>query len=149
MNLHFQWSSVLAQDEQIQKEFGISSRYLMAVLIGSVLGGLVVVFVVWFMGIFLFLLGLLYWYYMKKSKHYAFTSKRVVLVDAFFGMAVTSIDYNQITDIEITQSAIDQIGGWGTLTINSAGTHVPETYIQFIDNVQEVKKSLDEIRGHS
>ena len=91
-------------------------------------------------------MGLLYWFYLKKSKHYAFTNKRVILVDSFIGGNVISIDYNQITDIEITQSAIDQGGRWGTITINTAGTHAPEVNLSFIENPQAIKQSLDEIR---
>ena len=99
-----------------------------------------------YIGILIFLLGGVYWLYLKNAKHYAFTNKRIVLVDSFLGMSSISIDYNQITDIEVEQSYVDQLGGWGNLIINTAGTHSPEVRLSFIDNPEEIKKQLDTIR---
>jgi uncharacterized membrane protein YdbT with pleckstrin-like domain len=84
---------------------------------------------------------------LKKAKHYAFTNKKVYLVDSFVGTNIASIDYTQITDIEIDQSLIDQLGGWGTLVVNTAGTHAPEMNISYVDNPQGLKQTLDHIRS--
>src|SRR5438874_646513 len=102
--MNFQWNTVLAPDETIQKEFTISERYRNAVVALTIVVAVVVGTAVWYVGILTLLIGILYWYYLKKAKHYAFTDKRAVLVESFIGMSVTSIDYNQITDIEVTQS---------------------------------------------
>ena len=147
--MNFNWSKILSGDESLQKEFSISSRYRNIVLSLSAAASLLILFFNIFAAIFVFLLGLLYWFYLKKAKHYGFTSKRIILVDSFLGENITSIDYTQITDIEIVQSFLDQAAGWGTLTINTAGTHVPEVNLAFIDNPQGIKQALDQIRDNT
>jgi uncharacterized membrane protein YdbT with pleckstrin-like domain len=144
--MNFNWNKYLAKDEVIKREFSISPRFQAASLLLCIVAAISILFFNIFMAIFVFLMGLLYWYYLKKAKHYGFTNKRIILVDSFIGETVTSIDYHQITDIEITQSAFDQAAKWGTLTINTAGTHVPEVNISFIENPQGIKQNLDEIR---
>ena len=144
--MNFSWSNILSADESLQKEFSISFRYRNIFLLSTSVLALFVIFFSIFAAIFLFLLGLLYWYYLKKAKHYCFTNKRMVLVDSFLGQSVTSVDYNQITDVEVEQSFFDQSANWGTLVINTAGTHTPEVIISFIDNPLVIKKTLDEIR---
>ncbi len=144
--MNFDWKKIIDPEEVIQKEFTISSRYRNAVSAVIVVIALFTMFVSWYIGILVVLLGALYWYYLKNSKHYAFTNKRMVLVDSLPGMSVVSIDYSQITDIEMEQNVFDQIGGWGTLIINTAGTHVPEVNLSYIENVQAIKQQLDEMR---
>ncbi len=145
--MSFSWTKYLAADENLEKEFGISIRYRTASLVIIVLIAIVISFFNIFVAIMVLLLGILYWYYLKRAKHYAFTNKRIILVDSFIGENVVNIDYKQITDIEVTQSFFDQIGGWGTLTVNTAGTHLPEVNISLIDNPQAAKQTLDQIRG--
>jgi len=147
--MNFNWSKTLAADESLQKEFSISTRYRNILFSLSTVASLIILFFNIFVAIFIFLLGLLYWFYLKKAKHYGFTNKRIILVDSFLGQSITSIDYNQITDIEIEQSFLDQTLGWGTLIVNTAGTHVPEINLTFIDNPQSIKQALDQIRDNS
>jgi len=144
--MSFQWNTILAPEEVVQRDFTISLQYRNIVVGFILIAGIVVFFQSFYIGIVIVLLGGLYWLYLSNAKHYAFTDKRVVLVDSFFGKSVVSIDYKQITDIEVYQSAMDQLGGWGTLVINTAGTHVPEVRISFLANVDAVKQQLDEIR---
>lgn len=144
--MNFEWSKILSQEEELKKEFTISKQFRQIVLITIVIGSITVCFFSLYAGILIFILGLVYWLYLTKSKHYGLTSRRIVLVDSFIGSSIVSIDYNQITDIEIEQSFVDQLGGWGTLVINTAGTHVPEIRLTFINAVQEVKTTIDQIR---
>lgn len=147
--MHFSWSTVIAPEETIQKEFTLSVRYQKGILLLSVVLGVAVGIMDIYPGITVFILGCFYWYYTHVAKHYAFTSKRIILVDSFLGTNIISIDYTQVTDIEIEQSALDALFGWGTIVINTAGTHVPEIRLTFIDNPQDIKKSLDAIRDES
>lgn len=147
--MQYQWNQIIAPEETIQKEFTISARYRNMVFGFMILCSIVVGLDVYYIGIFLFLMGLLYWFYLKKAKHYAFTNKRIVLVEAFLGKSITSVDYNQITDIEIEQSSFDEVGGWGTIIFNTAGTHSPVIRLPFIDNPQSIKQNLDQIRDSS
>lgn len=144
--MQFSWVNNLAQDESILKEFTISGTYQKFILIATILVSIASFFISWYVGLAILGLGLIYWYYEKSSKHYAFTNKRVILIESLIGTSIVSIDYNQITDIEIEQSFVDQFGGWGTIIINTAGTHVPEVRLTFIDNPQGTKQDLDQIR---
>ncbi len=146
--MRFAWTTILAPQEQLLKEFSISSTYQKAILVVTVLVSIASFFITWYVGIALLVLGCIYWYYIKNSKHYAFTDKRIILVESFMGTSIISIDYNQITDIEIEQSFFDQFGGWGTLIINTAGTNAPEIQLPFIDNPQAMKQNLDQIRDN-
>ncbi len=146
--MKFNWKKILSPKESVQKEFGISNGYCAIIIIISLLAALVASSQSSPLAVtvFIFLLGLCYSLYLKKSRHYAFTDKRIIIVDSFVGTNITSIDYSQITDIEIDQSFIDQIAGWGNLTINTAGTHTPQITLSFIDNPQSLKQALDQIR---
>lgn len=142
----YNWEKIIAPEEKIQKDFSISARYKKAILIATVVVSVILCIVVIYVGIAIFLLGLLYWYYLTKAKHYAFTSKRIILVDSFLGTNITSIDYMQISNIEIDQSALDMLGNWGTIFIDTAGTNSPKYSLMFIDNPTDIKQQLDTIR---
>ena len=144
--MSYHWEKILAPDEVLQKEFSISPYYRRASLALVLLCSIILFSQIFYIGILVIFLGWLYWLYLTKAKHYAFTNKRIILVESFWGTSITSIDYAQITDIEIEQSAIDQMGRWGTLIINTAGTYAPEVHLQFIDNPEGIKQELDTIR---
>jgi uncharacterized membrane protein YdbT with pleckstrin-like domain len=145
----YNWTTLLAPEETVENEFVVSNTYRLLSLIALLAGGIFTMFVVIYAGILIVLLGILYWFYLGKAKHYAFTKKRVILVESFFGTTVTSVDYAQITDITIDQNAFDQIGGWGTILISTAGTNTPQIRLSFIDNPLQVKQQLDTIRDAS
>ena len=145
--MKFNWGKILSPDETLQKEFGVSSTYLTVIVILTIIVTIIVAYQYVPAGIFLLLLGSFYCFYLKRAKYYAFTTKKVYLVDSFIGTNIASIDYGQITDIQIEQSLVDQIFGWGTLIINTAGTHAPEMAISFVDNPQGLKQTLDKIRA--
>lgn len=144
--MNFNWSKYLTPDESLQMEFSVSNSFRTGIIIASIIISVILLFTNILVALVVLLLGLLDWFYLKKAKHYAFTNKRIILIESFIGESIVSIDYNQITDIEINQSAFDQIGGWGTLTINTAGTHVPEVNLSFINDPQRIKQKLDQIR---
>lgn len=144
--MSFSWEKILAPDEVIKREFSISTKFANIVLVLTTFASLIVSYSVLPAGFLLFLLGLLYWYYLTHSKHYAFTSKRILIVDAFLSLSTQSIDYVNITDIQAEQSFIEKMIGIGSFTINTASTHAQQTKLPWVDNPQEIKKQLDEIR---
>lgn len=146
--MQFSWEKILAPEEILQKEFTISKRYRLAILISSIVLaiGAIISTASFLIGITILILGVIYWIYLTKAKHYAYTNKRIVLVDSFIGISTISVDYNQITDIELQQSLFEQIGGWGTIIINTAGTRAPEILLSFIENPEVLKQELDAIR---
>lgn len=144
--MNYSWAKILAPEEILKKEFTTSLRYRQAILAADIIISVVIITQNIYAGILVLLLGLLYWLYMAVSKHYAFTDKRVIIVDSFISRNITSINYSQITDIEIDQNVLDRIGGWGTITINTSGTHVPVTNLSPIEDPISIKQSLDQIR---
>lgn len=142
----YNWTKIISPEEKIQMEFSISNKFISLVLVGVVLLVILTAFFSFLASFFILILGIVYWIYLKKAKHYCFTLKRIILVDSFVGSSTTSIDYSQVTDIEIEQSFFEQAVGWGTLVINTAGTHVPEIRLPFVDNPQTIKAKMDEIR---
>jgi uncharacterized membrane protein YdbT with pleckstrin-like domain len=145
--MKFKWDKFLSPGEILKKDFSISKRFTSAILVIVIILTILIAIMSIFGGLIILLMGLFYWYYLTKSKHYAFTNKRVLLVESFWGENLISMDFNQITDIEINQSYFDQMGGWGTIDIHTAGTNTPQTDIPFIDSPFEIKQTLDEIRG--
>ena len=144
---NFSWTNILTDEEKKELEFGISSTYAFTLLFLTSLAGLIVLFSNVFVGLAIILLGYVYFLYLRKGKHFIFTDKRIVMVDAFIGKEIISVDYSQITDIQMEQSPFELFAGWGNLAINTAGTHSPEIKLSFIDNPQKVKLELDSIRG--
>lgn len=145
--MKFTWNSILASDEKIQKEFGVSNAYVISILILTIIVSVIVAYQYIPAGLFLFVLGAFYSFYIKKAKHFAFTNKKIYLVESFIGTSIATIDFAQITDIEIDQSFIDSMGGWGTLIVNSAGTHAPLMSISPVDNPQALRQTLDKIKS--
>jgi len=132
--------------DPIKKEFTISSKYRSIILMSALFFGILTGTQSVYAGLGVFLLIIIYWFYLTSGKHFAFTNKRIILVDSFLGKNIKSIDFGQITDIEVQQSFIEQLAGWGTLLVNTAGTHSSKIHVSFIDNPIVVKKDLDQIR---
>lgn len=143
--MNYQWDKLLTPEEKLLKEFTISSRYRNIIVTLIAIGGIIISFQNILSGILFFVLDAIYWWYLKTAKHYAFTNKRVILVESFINKNIISIYFNQLTDMQIDQNIFDQLGGWGTITFDTAGTHVPEIQLTLIDDPQAVKKTLDQI----
>ena len=142
----YDWSSLIAPEESIEKEFSLSPLFLRLILFVSLLLAIPTALISIIAGVAIVLLGFLYWFYMKKAKQYVLTKKRIILVDAFLGTNIISIDYDEIADISVEQSVFDEIGKWGTLIITTAGTHAPGVRISFVADPKGLKQLLDTIR---
>jgi len=144
--MQYDWSHIIAPEESIEKEFSLSPLFLRVILFVTLLLAIPTAVISFIAGAAVLLLGLLYWFYMKKAKHYALTKKRIILVVAFLGTNITSIDFDQVADITVEQSVFDEIGKWGTLIITTAGTHAPGVHVSFVDDPKGLKQFLDTIR---
>ena len=102
--MNYNWSTIITPDESVQKEFAISQKYLKFVMIAVIILSVLLMFVQVYTGILILFLGGIYCLYLYKAKHYAFTNRRVILVDSFLGKTIISIDYSQITDTEMEQN---------------------------------------------
>jgi membrane protein YdbS with pleckstrin-like domain len=143
---NFDWNQIISKEEKKELEFGISITYATLLLLFTSITGIIIVFSNIIIGLAIVILGVIYFWYLAKGKHFLLTDNRIILVDVFVGREVISVDYSQITDIELEQSPFDQMGGWGTLSINTAGTHSPTIKITPVNNPQKIKQELDNIR---
>lgn len=148
MNYQKIWQKILAEGETVQHEFSISKRYR---IIGMIGGGLVSLFFFSAMATMIILLLMIFFYfgfYLRVANAYAFTNKRVLIHRGWLSTHTTSIDYDKITDITVTEPFIDRIiTQSGHLTVNTAGTGLHEVIIKHVDQPYELKKKLDALRS--
>lgn len=146
--MKFNWNRILSKDEEVKKEFGISNYYLTVIFVITTIAAALTLSTGFGIALTIFFLGSFYCFYLKKSRHYAFTNKRIILVDSFIGANIVSVEYDKITDVEIDQAPIDQILGWGNLIINTAGTHSSFMSMPYVENPHAIKQTLIDIRDH-
>jgi uncharacterized membrane protein YdbT with pleckstrin-like domain len=143
--MNYKWDSYLSSGEKINADFGVSNFYSGGVLFVITVVAIILSFTNFFVGLGVFLLGILYWGYLSRGKRYAFTNKRIIIVDLFLGKHLVNINYDKITDISIEQNSIDLIGGWGSILINTAGSNYAEAILENVDNPLKFKNLLDEL----
>lgn len=130
------WKKVLGSKEEIKFEFSLGDRYVNFQTIPLIIT------------VILAPIGLFRRWYLKRANKYAFTNKRVLIHKGWLSTHLTSVDYNQITDIRVEQSFLDRVVyKTGSLAINTAGTGFHEVVLEHIENPFEVRKKLEEIRG--
>lgn len=147
--MNYNWDNYLSNGEKVEMDFGVSNVYAGGVLVIITAIAIVLSYTNLFVGIGVFLLGIVYWGYLTRGKRYAMTNKGLILVDVFLGKNVVNVNYKNITDIIIDQNVIDLMGGWGTVIINTAGSDFPEAVLQNVNNPQKIKSKLDELSESS
>lgn len=147
--MNYNWDNYLSAGEKVEMDFGVSNIYAGGVLIIITAIGIILTYTNLFVGIGVFLLGIIYWAYLTRGKRYALTNKRLIVTDVFLSKHVVNVTYKNITDITVDQNAIDLMGGWGTIVINTAGSDFPEAVLQNVNNPQKIKSKIDELSESS
>lgn len=144
------WAKILSPNEEIKYEFSIGDRYLKIGLIAGCVWGVILLFLISWLGIIVILTcGFYYGWYLKEANKYAFTDKRVLIHRGWLSTNLISVDYNKITDIEVQEPFLDRVFyKTGSLLINTAGTTFKEIVLKHIKNPYEIKKKLDELRDN-
>lgn len=142
------WTKVLSPNEEIKYEFSIGNGYLRFGLVAGCVLGVILLFLVSWLGIILILtFGFYYGWYLKEANKYAFTNKRVLIHKGWLDTKLISIDYDKITDIEVEEPFLDRVFfKTGSLSVNTAGTTLKEVALSHIESPYEIKKKLDELR---
>ncbi|RJQ35552.1 PH domain-containing protein [Candidatus Parcubacteria bacterium] len=144
------WAKVLAANEETKYEFTISGKYIRFVLI---VWGVISAFLLLAMGlgIITFLIAYFYYnFYLRRANIYAFTNKRVLIHKGWLSTSLKSIDYDKITDLSVDQGFFERtFYKTGSITINTAGTGLPEVILRHIDQPYEIKKQLEKIKVNS
>ena len=122
-------------------EFGVSSKVILNFLIMGFLLMLPILFrsywcVITFpLGIYCLITAC----YLKMAYKYKLTNKKVEIEQGIFLKKIVSIDYKKITDLSMIKYF-----GWESILVNTAGSHGNEGRLYMIDNVQEIKETIEE-----
>ncbi len=84
-----------------------------------------------------------------KNTFYAITNKRVMMRSGFWGIDFNAIDYDKISDIQVTVNPLENMLGVGTLRfsagkVNSKGNPLTEDFIA-VDNPYDVFKKVKSV----
>jgi len=137
------WEKVLSKGETLEYEFSISDKSIKGSLIGSIIIGIPLLFL-WGLGIIVIAMGIFTFFTAKKFNNYALTNKRILIHSGWIATKLTSVDYNKITDISVTESAVTHLG---KIFINTAGSMGHEIILKNIQNPYEIKKKIDELKN--
>lgn len=141
------WDKTLSSDEKVEYEFSIGKKYLKLGFIVTTIWSIPLLFLAG-LGILTFLIGLfVYCFYLKKANAFAFTNKRVLIHRGWLSTRITSIDYQKITDVHISEPFFDRVfTKTGNMAINTAGSNNLEIVLQHIEAPYEMKKKLDALK---
>lgn len=144
------WDKTLGPSEQVKYEFSIGNRYRMFGVVSLVLLGLILMLGSWQLGVFVAAVGAFYFgFYLKASNAYAFTDHRVLVHTGWLSTKMISTEYQKITDVTVKEPILDRLlFHTGGLEINTAGSKGEEIVLKHIERPYEIKKKLDELRGH-
>ncbi len=119
--------------------------------LGSAKGGPGAAFTIPFFALHLFpfwgsILNMLRLLLVHKNTFYAITNKRVMMRSGFWGIDFNAIDYDKISDIQVTVNPLENILGVGTIRISagkvtSKGSVLTDDFIA-VQNPYEVFKTI-------
>lgn len=142
------WKKVLRDDEKVDYEFSVGSKYrTLGIIISCVLGALFLPAAG--LGVIIILGGLFYYgFYLKAANAYAFTNKRVLIHRGWLSTNTTSIEYSKITDTHVQEPFFERLmTKTGNIAINTAGSGSVEIVLKHITAPYDVRKKLDAVRG--
>lgn len=97
-------------------------------------------------GIFLLIIApLLFFYhlfYLPISNEFLFTNQRILIKRGWIGTRATSIHYNRITDVSISQGILDRLLHIGSLSISTAGSEGDRVALFHVAHPHNLKKEL-------
>ena len=118
---------------------------------GTAKGGPPPMFIIPFFALHLFpfwgsILNMLRLILVHKNTFYTITNKRVMMRSGFWGIDFNSIDYDKISDIQVTVNPLENLLGVGTIRIsagkvNSKGSSLTDDFIA-VQNPYEVFKKI-------
>jgi len=150
MNYEHIWRKTLGSSESVKYEFSVGNRYRMFGLIGWGLVGVLLFFSMMPLGVVVIAVVAFYFaFYLKVANAYAFTDHRVLIHTGWLSTKLVSTEYQKITDVTVHEPFFSRIFfHTGSLEINTAGTNREEVILKHIEHPYEVKKKLDDLRGH-
>lgn len=153
MNYNKTWNKVLGAGEKVELEFSLSHRYLnINIAFWLILGMAIFLFgglhpLLFLVGILFFTFGLFYFgFYLRWANHFAVTNRRLLIHRGWLSTRMTSVDYSQVTDVEVYQSFTERmLYNSGRLMVNTAGSAAHEIILNTIGDPYAVKQKLTEL----
>jgi len=146
------WKKTLGATESVKHEFSIGRRYRKICFILWALVGALFLPTIFLtpMGIIIIALAAFYYgFYLKVANAYAFTDHRVLIHTGWLSTKLISTEYSKITDVTVHEPFLSRIiFKTGSLQINTAGTSSEEIMLKNVEKPYEIKKRLDDLRGH-
>lgn len=148
MKKQYNWENDINQGENVVLSFGTSEKYIKVSIALSIVLGLLLMYP-FGEGIIIILGGLFFFgYHERRANNYALTNKRLIIHQGLIHKTTTSIEYSQITDIIISEPFFDRVmTGSGIISINTAGSSVTEVRLKHVENPQEIKKKIFELKN--
>lgn len=78
----------------------------------------------------------------RRSHNYYLTNKRIIYDYTFMSRKITSINYNNVRNIDLKQSFIQRIFNIGNLYIDTSGSSGTEMIIKGIKDPREFKRKI-------
>jgi len=146
------WKKILNPTEVVKYEFSVGDQYRkFGLILGLIFVGLLFLlgtvssFFV-FCAIILALIVIIRYQYLKIANAYAFTDRRILIHHGWLSTTATSVDYNKITEISITEPFLSRIfTESGDMSIHTSNI-TDALILNDIATPYEVKKKLDTLR---
>lgn len=141
------WQRTLNENEPILYEFSVGQGYLrLGFLAWCFVGALLIP--LFGLGFLVIAVGLFYfYYYLPVANAYAFTDRRIVIRTGWLSTALTSVDYDKITDLSVSEPLFDRlVSRTGHVLIDTAGTDYKEVMLLHVQDPYDVRKRLDTLR---
>ncbi len=149
------WRKTLNESEKVEYEFSVAKGYKNLVLYNAIAWGvlwcLVAIASPFFLiiGILSFIIGAIAYWYLGLNA-YAFTSKRVLIHTGWLSTSATSINYDKIMEISVSEPFIQRLmTKSGNLVIKTAGYVGHDIVLKSIEAPYEIKKTLDRLSHQS
>ena len=126
-------SQELHAGEKISKEF---SMHPLDSFSTYVIGGILILIVI---GIPLIIVSEL----MRRGHKYYLTNERIIHQYVFLSKKTSTVFYDKVQDVRLTQGLIERIFGLGKIHVNTAGTHTTEIVFKGVKNPAEIKRIIE------
>ena len=142
------WNKILNPNEKVEIELSVGERYRKMILIVWILIALLFL-AIWPLSVFLVILGILHFVYIRIANAYAFTNKRALIHVGWLSTVAKSVNFEKITEVSVYEPFLSRIiTKTGDLTINT-GNMTDTLILKNIEKPYEVKKKLDSLRNNN
>ena len=94
------------------------------------------------LGWILLVVGLFIFEWNRRSHNYYLTNKRIIYEYTWLSRKMTSINYNNIRDVHLTQGLFQRLFNIGNIYIDTSGSNKMEMIVKGIKDPREFKRKI-------